>query len=89
MDDLPPDVHAVLAQLLTEAQVAIGERDHEAARAAVGTVDEVATNKLPESERRRRLRHGCERATALLDDGGTEATAAATAYLVSMERRVD
>ncbi len=89
MDDLPSDVRSVLTQLLTEAQVALGERDHEAARAAVDTVDEVATNKLPEGEPRRRLRHGCERVEELLDGGGNDDTAAAAAYLASMERRVE
>ena len=88
MDDLPSDVRSVLTQLLTEAQIAIGDRDHEAARAAVDTVDEVATNKLPEGDRRRRLRHGCERVEDLLDGGDNDDTAAAAAYLWSMERRV-
>ncbi|GAB7095725.1 hypothetical protein JCM30237_28790 [Halolamina litorea] len=89
MDDLPSDVHAVLGQLLAEAQVAIGERDHEAARTAVDSVDEVASNKLPESEQRRRLQHGCERVRALLEDGDNDDYAAAAAYLSSMQRRVE
>jgi hypothetical protein len=89
MDDVPSDVESVLTQLLAEAQVAVGERDHEAARAAVDTVDEVATNKLPEGEPRRRLRHGCGRVEELLDTDDTDDTAAAAAYLSSMERRVE
>jgi hypothetical protein len=88
MNDPPPDVREVLVQLLREAQVAVGERDHEAARAAVGTVGEVASNKLPEGDQRRRLRHGCERVDALLDGDDNDDTAAAAAYLSSMERRV-
>jgi hypothetical protein len=84
--DLPTDVRTVLAQLFAEARAALDDGDVRIAREAVGSAATVAATKLPEGDRRDRLRHGCDRVRALLaDDPDTEAAAA---YLAAMERRL-
>lgn len=64
--DLPSDVHSVLTQLLGEARAAAAERDVATVADAVASVESVATNKVPESEVRERLLHGCAEVERLL-----------------------
>jgi hypothetical protein len=87
-DDIPADVRETLAQLLAECAAALEESDHATARDTAASARTVATNKLPESELRASLRHGCERVEALLeaDDEGVEADAAGE-YVAAMRRR--
>jgi len=63
MDDLPADVRATLAQLFDEAAAAARERRTETATAALETAATVVENKVPEGDTKRRLAHGCARAT--------------------------
>ncbi|MXR50356.1 hypothetical protein GRX03_01875 [Halovenus sp. WSH3] len=86
VDDVPTDVQTVLSQLLTASRKALDSGDTETCRRTISSVQSVATNKLPESERRARLRHGCERVQDLI--GGDEA-AAARAYVVAMESQME
>lgn len=65
--DLPADVRSVLTQLLAEARTAAAERNVSTVADAVGSVERVATNKVPESEARDRLLHGCREIDRLLD----------------------
>ncbi len=87
MTDVPADVESVLSQLFEEAGDAFDRGDVETAVSAVATASEVATNKLPDSEFRSQLLHGCERAEAVAtgEDGDT---AAAAEYVAAMERRL-
>jgi hypothetical protein len=96
-DDLPPDVRAVLVQLLAEGREALAAGDREVAARTVTTAETVATNKLPEGALRGRLLHGCARVRELLAGDATvdgvegrpgTAEEAAAAYLAAMERRV-
>lgn len=57
-DDLPSDVHSVLTQTLESAAARAEAGDEELLR-LLDTVERVATNKLPEGDRRGRLQHGC------------------------------
>jgi hypothetical protein len=100
VEDLPPDVRAVLAQLFAEGREALAADDRGTAIETVTTAETVATNKLPEGALRDRLLHGCGRVRRLLDAGvgasredgdppDGERTDAAAAYLAAMERRVE
>ena len=84
-DDLPTDVETVLAQLFDAGQDALESEEFDTCRQVVGSVESVATNKLPESERRARLLHGCERVRVLLDE---EETAVAAEYLRAMDAQL-
>ena len=88
-DDPPADVLAVLSQLLAETRTALAEGDHDVAEETVTSAETVATNKLPEGERREAVLYGCGRVHSLLDpeDGGVEADVAAE-YVAAMERRL-
>jgi hypothetical protein len=92
-EDIPPDVRETLAQLLSECGTALEADDIRTARETAASARSVATNKLPESDLRDHLRHGCDRVTTLLEDGdgdedeaGVEADAAAE-YVAAMRRR--
>ena len=90
-DDLPPDVRAVLVQLLAEGREALAAGDREVAARTVTTAETVATNKLPEGELRDHLLHGCDRVEMLLDpEAGDEdvETDAAGEYIAAMRRRL-
>jgi hypothetical protein len=65
-EDLPPDVRAVLTQLLAEGRDALATDDRDTAIQTVTTAETVATNKLPEGAFRDRLLHGCGRVHRLL-----------------------
>ena len=83
-EDLPSDVVAVITQLCEKTRQALSEGDCETARAAVDTIERVATNKLPEGEHRQTVRHACERIAAVLADDETDD---ALAYVEALERR--
>jgi hypothetical protein len=87
-DDLPPDVGAVLGQLLASGADALATGDVGTARDVLCTARTVARTKLPAGPRRSRLLHGCDRIEALLDGDDPE-TAAAGAYFAAMQRRLD
>ena len=84
-DDIPPDVHDTLTQLLVAAADALPE-DEATARASLDTVSRVVTNKLAEGDRQDRLLHGCDAVADRLDAGDD---AAAVAYLESMHDLVE
>lgn len=84
-EDVPADVRSVLTQLLEATRTRLHEWDDEQARTTLATIETVATNKLPEGDRRARLLHGCERVRATLDDDPTTAIE----YLRAMERLVE
>jgi hypothetical protein len=67
MDDLPADVRATLTQLFDEAAAATRERRSETATAALETAATVVENKVPESDTKRRLAHGCGRAVETVE----------------------
>ncbi|MFC6757914.1 MULTISPECIES: hypothetical protein [Haloarcula] len=70
-DDLPSDVHAVLTQLLDETEAAIQAEEFDTVRQTIETATTVSQNKLPESDRRAQLLHGCGAVTAAIaaEDG--------------------
>lgn len=68
-DDVPHDVRAALAQLLDRAGRAAEAGDAETAAALLDTAGTVAANKLPDGDRRDRIRRGCREASAALPDG--------------------
>ncbi|NLV08481.1 hypothetical protein GOC74_00835 [Halomicrobium mukohataei] len=72
-DALPPDVYAVLDQLLTEAGRAVARGDHETASSAVDSAATVTENKVPPGPQRRLLEHCCETVTGLLEAEDTDA----------------
>lgn len=83
--DIPADVDAVLTQLFQEANDAFEDGNGETGTAAVRSASTVVTNKLPESNLRAQLLHGCERAVASADDENFEVAAE---YAASMDRRI-
>ncbi len=84
--DVPPDVEAVLTQLLEEAQEAFETGDSETGVEAVTSAATVARTKLPEGDLRAQVLHGCERVEALAGEGGN--TAVAVEYVAATERRL-
>jgi len=72
-DDVPHDVRAALAQLLDRAARAAEAGDAETAAALLDTAGTVAANKLPDGDRRDRVRHGCRSAREALPDGALAA----------------
>jgi len=72
-DDVPHDVCAALAQLLDRAGRAAEAGDAETAAALLDTAGTVAANKLPDGDRRDRVRHGCAAAREALPDGALAA----------------
>lgn len=78
-DAFPHDVRAALSQLLDEARGAAEDGDAETTAALLETAGTVAENKLPPSERRDRIRRGCETARDALPDAGLAAAYAAAA----------
>ena len=84
-DDVPTDVQTVLCQLFGAGREALEAGKIERCERIVDNAGAVATNKLPEGERRSRILHGCERVRALL---GEEELAVADEYLVAMDRRI-
>jgi hypothetical protein len=87
VDDIPADVRETLAQLLAECAVALEEGDLSTARETAGSAETVATNKLPESDLRDHLRHGCNRVETLLDPAEEVEADAADEYVAAMRRR--
>jgi len=88
VEDLPTDVRTVLDQLFTEGQRALEAEELDTVREAVTSAKSAITNKLPESELRTELLHGCERIAVLLDAEGDAEPAVAAEYLAAMERRL-
>jgi hypothetical protein len=88
-EDIPPDVRETLAQLLSECGTALEAEDVRTARETADSARSVATNKLPESDLRDHLCHGCDRVVTLLDDGDEEGVEpeAAAEYVAAMRRR--
>ncbi|WP_336336664.1 hypothetical protein [Haloarcula brevis] len=84
-EDLPTDVHAVLTQLVEAGETAVVSAEFDTARRTVATAETVSRNKLPESELRAQLLHGCERARSTLADDRPDAAAE---YLRAMTRRL-
>lgn len=84
-DDVPTDVETVLAQLFAAGQDALEEESFDTCRQVVGSIESVATNKLPEGDRRARLLHGCERIRELLAENEV---AAAAEYLRAMDAQL-
>jgi len=94
------DVMDVLGQLFEAGATALEDEDVDTARQTLTSAETVATNKLPEGEFRSRLRDGCRRALAILDDdvarratgdrtqSGDDALAAAE-HCRAMAREVD
>jgi hypothetical protein len=82
--DLPVDVRDTLAQLFAEAGKAARERRTETALAALSTAATVVENKVPESDRKRQLIHGCERAQAT----ATDEPLVAAEYCEAMHKRL-
>lgn len=82
-DEMPEDVRASLGQLLSNARESAREGDTETATSLLETASTVAENKLPDGDRRDRLRFGCSAAREALPDGDL-----AAAYIESMERRL-
>ena len=65
-DALPPDVYAVLDQLLDEATVAVQAGEYDTARSAVDSAATVTENKVPPGRQRALLEHCCETVRELL-----------------------
>jgi len=86
-DALPPDVYAVLDQLLGEAADAIADGEYDTARSAIDSVATVTENKVPAGPPRARLEHCCETVTGLLAEG-EEDDAVAREYLRAMGERL-
>ncbi|MBX0285144.1 hypothetical protein EGH22_02300 [Halomicroarcula sp. F28] len=87
-DDLPSDVHAVLSQLLEETETAIQAGEFETARRTIDTATTVSQNKLPESDRRAQLLHGCGAVTdAIAPADGVDADVAVE-YVRAMAQRL-
>jgi hypothetical protein len=87
-EDIPADVSAVLSQLFEEAREALAEGETGTCRQAIESAEEVATNKLPESEFREQVLYGCERVRRLLDGEDEEDVEAAQEFLSAMHRRI-
>jgi hypothetical protein len=84
--DVPHDVRAALTQLLDSAGRAAETGDTETAASLLDTAETVAENKLPDGDRRDRIRHGCAAARGALPDGDLAAAYAdAAAARVSTE----
>jgi hypothetical protein len=87
-DDIPADVRASLEQLLEECEVALETDDISTARETAGSARSVATNKLPDSELKDHLVHGCDRIQSLLDPDEEIEVDAASEYVAAMRRRL-
>lgn len=87
-DEPPADVVTVLGQLLAATGTALEEGDCETAGETLASAETVATNKLPEGERRAALLHGCGRIRDLLDEATDDDRDAAAEYVAAMERRL-
>jgi len=87
-DALPPDVYAVLNQLLAEAGEAIEAGEHDTARSAVDSAATVTENKVPPGLQRERLAHCCDTVTELLDSEDAESATVAREYLRAMGDRL-
>jgi hypothetical protein len=87
-EDIPADISAVLSQLFEEAREALREGETGTCLQAIESAEEVATNKLPESEFRGQVLHGCERVRHLLDGEDEQDAEAAQEFLTAMHRRV-
>ena len=82
-DEMPADVRASLGQLLSNARQSARDGDAETATSLLETASTVAENKLPDGDRRDRLRFGCSAACDALPDGDLAAE-----YVAAMERRL-
>ncbi|CAI50133.1 uncharacterized protein NP_4084A [Natronomonas pharaonis DSM 2160] len=82
-DDMPADVRASLSQLLSNARQSVRAGDTDTAASLLDTASTVAEHKLPDGDRRDRLRFGCSAARETLSDREL-----AAAYIEAMERRI-
>lgn len=87
-DEPPADVVTVLGQLLAATRTALADGDPETASETLASAETVATNKLPEGERRATLLHGCDRIRDLLEEAKDEDRDAAAEYITAMERHL-
>ncbi|MFB6125998.1 MAG: hypothetical protein ABEJ79_01680 [Halolamina sp.] len=83
--EVPPDVHETLTGLLASAVEYARAGDAEGVRDCLDTVTTVATYKLPPSQLRSRLRHGCQR----VGDTVEADYAVAAEYIRAMQRRLE
>lgn len=88
-EDVPADVEAVLLQLFEAGSEAAQDGDSVTARETVERAETVIANKLPESDLKSQLHHGCERAHEALEPESEAETAVAVEYLAAMERRIE
>lgn len=84
-EDLPSDVKVVLTQLIDAGETAIRSAEFDTARQTMTSVETVSQNKLPESDLREQLLHGCEQVHTAIDEEQSEAAAE---YLRAMGRRL-
>jgi len=87
-DDLPSDVETVLSQLLEETETALRTDEFETARQTVQTAATVSRNKLPESELRGQLLHGCGEVVDALEPADGVKDDVAAEYVRAMIQRV-
>jgi len=87
-DDVPSDVHAVLTQLFEETETAIRAEEYETARQTIETATTVSRNKLPESDLRAQLLHGCAEVTAEIGAEDGVKYAVAVEYVRAMVERL-
>jgi len=87
-DALPPDVYAVLDQLIDAADAAIEAGDDDTARSAIDSVATVTENKVPAGPQQAHLEHCCGTVTELLADDETGNDVIAREYLRAMDERL-
>lgn len=83
---MPTDVETVLQQLFEAAGEALEAEDIDTCRQTIDSAESVVSTKLPDGERKARLRHGCERVRQLAEEG--DHTVAAE-YLEAMARQLN
>jgi hypothetical protein len=83
-EKLPPDVRDTLRQLFDETQESVHDQP-EAAYEQLDSARRVTETKVPETELRDRLLHGCAAATDALDENDP---ALAAEYTAAMGRRI-
>ncbi|MFC7071609.1 hypothetical protein ACFQJ7_17000 [Halovenus rubra] len=86
--NVPEDIASVLSQLCRESSAAFKRGDRETGVAAITSAATVADNKLPESDLRQQVLHGCERAETVATADESELGVAAE-YAASIERHLD
>jgi hypothetical protein len=83
-DEIPADVRAVFLTLLVDARENVEAGDLETLRSELGSIETVASNKLPPGDVRDSLCHGCDK----VDQHAADEPAVAAEYLRSMTTAV-